>query len=806
MRFCLHTTTILLTLVHLILAFPVTAERPGDQALYLEPDPQQRTLTAFYGDLYCDGKPMLITVDSALWAVHILHEQARAQVETTLLTPRLQTVLEALEKSLNASEEETPSWILLHSERVDLPPSLTEPARRARLYVQTAQLLLTGDANPPAALQGEWNRIQAHEIWAFSDIFEQKFDYATLEPRGQSLRTEALRRYYRTSRYLGNLILRLDQMSARKTGQPFDQPLLEGGWFRGIKTIWAADLKREEMAKLEAQYPAQGLVEMRAAALLSLILENTPLSPEQTVLDIWKEMDATETRWSGQSPDLDPPTLLASLKTRVPKPGNLAQTIEFLADDYNTLAWLAWLEARLKPLSYRHDFDLGRRGFSLLGRRYPTDSRILRAMRANETWPGRSNVPQERAFTNAPGKNGETIRGLSRGLDLLAAMGNAQAYLLLKREGDLQYFGMDRQKNLAEEVWKSSLLREKGFFRKLRESWRSESHPQGWPPESADSIEQILTLAIEQTAGALRPRKLPDYTRQTDHEFLRANSALAFWVSLQRESELVEPVQPLERPLDLPPATSLDTPPPGGATLPCYVDPYPTLYNQLARAAGNMAVILENSNPLSNPFVQNARAVEQLLKTLERVALQQTRKSSRISPEDQKTLCEWGLSLSRALELPPDEAARIGFQLDAPVPTIATLHNQGGATFQAGVGPLWSLTTTAPFENQDIQVTGAILPYFEAKRLQTEAYTAAQWRELHQKKEPLAPTLLRECTTFQLLLSRFPRFFEASYQAQLNTPVSSVSGKSQEPVEDTPSVSDSSGLSVIPVPPVFGPF
>lgn len=799
MRSCFHTVTVLVTLASLMLALPVRAARPGDRALDLEPDPRQRTMIAFYTDLHQEGKPMLITVDSALWAVHLLREQARAQLETAILAPRLQTVLDALEKSLNASGEETPSWIQLDSGRVNLPPVLAEPARRARLYAQTARMLLAGETNPPAPLQAEWNRIQTHETWAFSDVFDQKLDYATLEPHGQSLRTETLRCYYRSSRYLGNLLLRLDQQSARKTGQPFDHPQLEGGWFQGVHTSWTDDRKREEMARLEAQYPTEGLMEMRAAALLSLILENTHLSPEQTALDVWKEMDSAETQWSGESPALDPPALLASLKTCAPKPETPEQTLAFLADDYDTLTWLAWLEARLQPLAYCQTPDPGRRGFSLYGRRYSPDSRILCAMHSNDTWPGRGTAVRERIFTSVPGKNGETLRGGNRGLDLLAALGNPQASLLLKRDGDFQYFGMDHQKKQAQEVWRSYLPEEKGFFRKLGDTLHFANRGKN-STEGSDSIEQSLIQAIEQTAGVLSLRRLPDYARQTDHEFLRANSALAFWVSLQQESEQVEIASPQEKPVqnrivpDLPPTTG-----PGGI---CYVDPYPVLYHQLARTAGNMATVLEKSNRLSTPFIQNAHSVERLLNTLERVALQQAGKSDRISPEDRKTLCEWGPSLARALELPPEEAIRIGFRLDEPVPTIVTLQNRGGAIFQVGIGPLWTVTTTAPILGQDIQVTGAILPYFEAKRPEEKAWTAAQWRDLHRKQEPLAPTLLRECSTFQKLLPRFPRYFEASYQTELNLPVQAPSipsptdGKGTETVPTPP---------VLPVPPVFAP-
>jgi hypothetical protein len=799
MRSCFHTATVLVTLASLMLALPVRAARPGDRTLDLEPDPRQRTMIAFYTDLQQEGKPMLITVDSALWAVHLLREQTRAQLETAILTPRLQTVLGALEKSLNASGEETPSWIQLDSGRVNLPPALTEPARRARLYVQTAQLLLAGETNPPAPLQAEWNRIQTHETWAFSDVFDQKLDYAALEPRGQSLRTETLRCYYRSSRYLGNLLLRLDQKSARKTGQPFDHPQLEGGWFQGVHTSWTDDRKREEMARLEAQYPSQGLMEMRAAALLSLILENTHLSPEQTALDVWKEMDAAETQWSGESQDLDPPALLASLKTCAPKPETLERTLAFLADDYDTLTWLAWLEARLQPLAYCQTPDSGRRGFSLYGRRYSPDSRILCAMRSNDTWPGRANASQKRIFTSVPDTNGETLRGGNRGLDLLAALGNPQASLLLKRDGDFQYFGMDNQKKQAQEVWKGYLPEEKGFFRKLGDPF-SFAKKANDPAEGTGSIEQSLIQAVEQTAGALSLRRLPDYARQTDHEFLRANSALAFWVSLQRESEQVEIASPQEEPV--PNKTAPDPSPTTGPVGLCYVDPYPTLYHQLARTAGNMAAVLEKSNRLSTPFIQNARPVEQLLKTLERVALQQAGKSDRISPEDRKTLCEWGPSLARALELPSEEAIRIGFRLDEPVPTIVTLQNRGGATFQAGIGPLWTVTTSAPILGQNIQVTGAIFPYFEAKRPEEKAWTAAQWQDLHRKQEPLAPTLLRECSTFQKLLPRFPRYFEASYQSELNLPVQGTS---------TPFPTDGKGtetvptLPVLPVTPVFAP-
>ncbi len=787
MRTCLSLATVLLTLFHLTLGSTTQAARPGDRALYLEPDSTQRSMIAFYTDLYRDGKPMLITVDSALWAIQELHEQARARMETEVLTPRLSLILETLEKSLAASGEIPPQWIALDSEQIALPPPLQEPARRALLYVQTARLLLTGEA-PPPSLQGEWNRIQAHETWGLSDVFEQQLDYADLKPRGQSLRTEPLKRYFLAARYLGNLVLRLDQLSARRNGHPFDQPAQEGGWFRGVDTTKAARRDREEMARLEAQYPTQGVVEMRAAALLSLILEKTHLTPDQTALDVWKELNGAETLWSGESPELDPPTLLTSLESQLEGPVSFSRTLELLADDYETLVWLAWIEARLPALPYCQETPLGRRGFSLLGRRFPTDHRVLRAMRANDIWNGEGNKVPDNAFTRLSGDSGKTQRGLSRGLDLLAVMGNSQAYRILKREGDLQYFGMDRQKHLAEEVWKSARPKEKEKLEELKEWWISPSLRTN-KLQNSESITSRLLRSVEQTAGAMQLRKNPDYVRQPDHEFLRANSALAFWVLLQRESEETESLHTL----DPTPSTStlnIENPTPN-ATLPCYVDPYPTLYADLAQVANQMVTVLQMVHHTEDPFVKNAQAVQRLLKTLERAALSQAKRSGSPSPEDQKILQDWGGALARARTLPPDDAVGIGFRLEEPLPTLATLQKREGFVLQVGVGPLWSLTTTAPIEGYDIQVTGALLSYYEVKRSESQTYTATQWRELHRKQEPIAPTLLRECSTFQRLLPRFPQFFEASYQAGFHIP------PLQKPRQTTPSDTlDTSSISL----------
>jgi hypothetical protein len=91
---------------------------------------------------------------------------------------------------------------------------------------------------------------------------------------------------------------------------------------------------------------------MRAAALLSLILEKTHLTPDQTALDVWKELNGAETLWSGESPELDPPTLLTSLESQLEGPVSFSRTLELLADDYETLVWLAWIEARLPALPY----------------------------------------------------------------------------------------------------------------------------------------------------------------------------------------------------------------------------------------------------------------------------------------------------------------------------------------------------------------------------------------------------------------------------------------------------------------------
>jgi hypothetical protein len=255
-------------------------------------------------------------------------------------------------------------------------------------------------------------------------------------------------------------------------------------------------------------------------------------------------------------------------------------------------------------------------------------------MRANDIWNGEGNKVPDNAFTRLSGDSGKTQRGLSRGLDLLAVMGNSQAYRILKREGDLQYFGMDRQKHLAEEVWKSARPKEKEKLEELKEWWISPSLRTN-KLQNSESITSRLLRSVEQTAGAMQLRKNPDYVRQPDHEFLRANSALAFWVLLQRESEETESLHTL----DPTPSTStlnIENPTPN-ATLPCYVDPYPTLYADLAQVANQMVTVLQMVHHTEDPFVKNAQAVQRLLKTLERAALSQAKRSVLHPPRTRKS-------------------------------------------------------------------------------------------------------------------------------------------------------------------------
>ncbi len=701
-------------------------KRPEEVEVVLEPELQAKNFIEFYERLERTGQAALVTADSALWAVRTLHEQALPALEVHALAPRLEEILDVLNAALEPVET-APPVVLVGQIKEPLPPKLVGPARRARRTVQVARFLLSGRGDPPPEIRDEIERIGRHEGIEISDVLRQKIDYSRLVPKGHYTRTDGLRRYFLVATWLEGIVFRMDERDVENGEYPLGRPGVKTGWFGEVETFEAEELdrgaiKKKEMAKLEKIYPLQGLEEMRAAALLSILMENAMTPNGKTALETWREMDDALTGWRGPSREFGPSALLESLRPRVEKPKapwNAYDALWFLNDDYDVMSWLAWLESRVRPKD--DPVNLGRRGFALVGLRPGVDYRILRSHAASDSWEA-VHSGEGTPFTLVKDPKGGGVRGLFRGCDLLTAMGNHLARRQLIQGGDTHYMAYRTQAERAKVVWEISL--------------QKKSHA---------SVYQKLLKTVEIAAEPEVARPPADYVAQEEHRLVRLNAALVHWASLQRDMvpnarhnySGPDPQRPA--PLEERPFAG-----PRG-----YVDPFPDLYELLAETAGEIGRVLEDAERLPAPYVANCEAVEELMERLEDIARKEIKKPKKIDDEDYLLIRQWGGRLKRALFLPRKRTIPTGFDFEEPLPLVVDVHTYGSHCLQPAVGRLDEVRTVVPVAGRDTPVTGAILPYYEFKSPRSDRMTDQSWREALQKGFPLEPLILRHCPSVQ---------------------------------------------------------
>ncbi len=676
------------------------ARRPPDAQLKVQPEPNAVNFLDFYESLEKTGQAPLITTDAALWAVGELSAQLRSELDLQAQAPALKSLLMNLETALlDASDGTISAPMFKDPKKPDVPANLQDSIKLALDYIRIAQALLEPKNDDPLGLEKEINRVRIADGTASSTICTQNTDYGRFALTTQHNRTTALQNYGHARAWLANFRFRYDDRVPGRRMLKSDPPRLRGGWFTGIDTLEAGNGDIRQMRVLEAMYPDEGLTEIRAAAIIALLMDQTQ-DNNISLLKKWKRINKLETAWAGQAETPGPIELVEALKIKLEennKEYSLESALKYLANDYDTLVYIAWLESRVRqPRDVNHD---GARYFTFLGPRPPIEKEILAKMARSKEWDAGYTGNKSPFSLVIDGT--KKYRGYPRGFDLAAAMqNNIEARKFLEREGDRDYYLFADRSEIAREVW-------------LKSSRSGEQEDSWFTFIDDDDPLPVRTQLLQACQKSVEPSRAvhPDvYVWQDAHRLVRLNTMLGYATWLNYEVTPAE-VQSVNGRLKSLQNTTGDTAKKG----PGYLDPFPHVYLQLSEACKRMAELAQEYLGKQTDTTRRCASMKTLMHEAAEVAERQIEKPDKSNKEDEMWIRNWAKNLRNVLTPETLSKTYIARSADTPISITSVPWRSGNRALQFGLGPVWRVDTVVAVGEHDRHVSGALFSHYEFK-------------------------------------------------------------------------------------------
>jgi len=705
------------------------ARRPPDAQLKVQAEPDTVNFLDFYEALEKSGQSPLITTDSALWAVGELSAQVRSELDLQAQAPALKDLLAKVEAALrDASDGAITVRVGKEFESTPVPGNLQDSIKLAHDYIRVAQALLDPKTDAPLGTEKEIARVRIADGLATSTICSQVIDYGRFALTTQHNRTTDLQNYGSARAWLANFRFRYDDRVPGRRMLKSDPPRLRGGWFTGIDALEAGNGDIRQMRVLEAMYPADGLTEIRAAAIIALLMDQTK-DNNIPLLKKWKRINKLETAWAGRAETPGPIELVEALKIKLEenkKDYSLDSALLFLSSDYDTLVYIAWLESRVRqPQDVNHD---GTRYFTFLGPRPVIEQNVLAKLARSKEWDAGYTGSGDPFSLVTDGL--EKFRGYPRGFDLAAAMqNNIEARKFLEAGGDRDYYYFADRSESAREIW-------------LR-SCRSGEINQSWfkflDDDGPLSVRTQLLEACQKSAEPSRAVRPDVYVWQDAHRLVRLNTMLGYVTWLNYEVSPAE-MKSSNGGLKSMGKVSVNTSGKG----PGYLDPFPHVYDQLADASEWMAKLAGEYLGIETDAARRCNRMKTLMETAEGVAKREIKKPDSMSKEDEAWIGQWAKNLRDVLT--PDALVKsyIARSADTPISVTSVPWRSDHRALQFGLGPVWRLDTIVAVGESDRHVSGALFSHYEFKIAEDEELvTNTDWHERLKIGETGKPMLLK---------------------------------------------------------------
>jgi len=614
--------------------------------------------------------PVVVTTDAALHAWHLRADWYQRFLEIAYLRGDLVGLTDSLIAKMMEYHE--------RHERQDV----REAALLGASYLLVGKRLLTGGGTDGAPepwkgrIEGELKLIAEAAAIAPSPLFGYREDYTQYRPRGHYARSEEFASYFRAMMWLGRMKFRLqaeDEAVARTQTQA--AMLL-------CRALWSAEVKGEK------------------------------------ALEVWRRIYETTALFAGRSDDL--------LPTDYAELGAQFSILDPLTEGLDHFIKMA---AQLRkprvvgtavPSSVTAggpDWRQSTQGMTLFGQRYALDTEVMQRLVFDAVGKYQRGWAGEWAFTLVDA-GGMLIRGFPRGLDVMAALGFAEADRILKEGGDDAYEGY--ADNMA-------------TLRKLV----AEMGPEAWGSD-------LYVLRLRALAGLARtPQgRLPKAMQTAEWSLKQLAAALGSWTELKHDTILYTKQPYAMEQMALAGLAKNGAQPPPPPPPRGYVEPMPQVYEAIRAGAELLRTRLKELRfPQDQALDRGLERFAQDIQTLQRISEKELVGEALTDQEfsfienigHAFAMPEYGLPHHRDVTEPFQTA------MDNLMPIVADVFTDPNSrmVLQEAVGQPMTLYMVCPVDGEQTVCLGVVYSYYEFRQPMRQRLTDDEWREmLTERKAP----------------------------------------------------------------------
>ncbi len=343
------------------------------------------------------------------------------------------------------------------------------------------------------------------------------------------------------------------------------------------------------------------------------------------------------------------------------------------------------------------------KGFRFMGQRFTIDAAIFQRLVMREVGP------KDKSCDEAPFSEG---RMLSKGLDIVSAMGSGEALEILKDEGETEYAcypeNMSKMRdyisNLSVKEWKQNLY------------W-------GW-------LYQLLPLLDSPEEGYPEFMKNKAWTRKSINTFLGS------WAELKHDTILYAKQVYAEMGGDGGPEEKDDK---------GYVEPNPHLYARLASLILMTSKGLESRDLLTESMSDNLKKMGRLAMSL-KVISEKELNGEKLTDEEYELIRSYGGQLEHFwIEVNKDEPEykemdRHTYLDENPAAIVADVATDpNGQVLEEATGKIFDIYVIVPIDGELKITNGGVYSYYEFTQPLDDRLTDKKWREMLNNDE--APSL-----------------------------------------------------------------
>ena len=342
-----------------------------------------------------EGVANYITEDLLLTSYQLIQANTQAQTEAKIAGPHLSTLLLRLQSALTRAKgpvsEHNRQYLVVLNALLSNPSAQAEPLAKV--------------------VQAELDLILAANATVLSPLWQIKIDYSQFKPRGPYTATPALKRYFRTWRYASGVLFAVKASQATAVSEVLANRYIQQ----------AVELTQLIQADVDARLAYE--------ALDQLFLWSVGPSDDLT----WQDMISLIS---------DHPSLLDQPKVFRQQVFQYAKTHRRLP----RIIGAAVDQTRLANNTTAADVMTGWR---LLPSRYTSDSAAFQHLVFDQVGQYQGDCENCALPFTAGNINGKTVKAFPRALEVMAMLGSELAQQTLQRDGDTQYQGYLKARQLA---------------------------------------------------------------------------------------------------------------------------------------------------------------------------------------------------------------------------------------------------------------------------------------------------------------------------------------------------------------------